>query len=69
MEAKFMQLAPGGFNFCIVFSLLSTSETMSKKGNIWCIWGLRCGNGEERERGQTFIILGCRLIISQYSIK
>ncbi len=50
MVAKFMQLAPACFKeFCIVFSLLFTLKTMFKKGNIWCIWGLRCGNGEERE--------------------
>ncbi len=30
----------------ILYSLL---QKLSKKGNIWCIWGLRCGNGEERE--------------------
>ncbi len=35
--------------FCIVFYLLFTSKTMSKKGSMLCIWGLRCGNGEERE--------------------
>ncbi len=45
-----MQLASGWFNsFCIVFSLLITSKTMFKKGSILCIWGQRCGNGEERE--------------------
>ncbi len=47
MVAKFMQLAPGCFDKFYV--LFFTSKTMSKKGNILCIWGLRCGNGDERE--------------------
>ncbi len=42
--------------FIFVFSLLFTSKTMSKKANILCIWGLRCGNGEEREIEGKYLV-------------
>ncbi len=50
-----MQLAPVFFNkFCIVFASLFTSKMMSKKGNILCIWGFRCGKESKEREGKHF---------------